>query len=257
MELLVVVAIIALLASLLLPAITRAKEQGKRIQCLNNHKQLLITWELYSVDYANRMALNGHPPMGVPPDVKLWMFGSHGRVETKTDPAFLISPRYASFADYLKTAAVYKCPSDPMLAPASNGRKVPTIISYAMNCYLSPVGVVSNIVVRAVSEKVYYRVSEIELPAKRFVFIDGNPHSICCPAFMVHPPSVEGFFHYPGALHRGAANVSFVDGHVETHRWKDPRTRPDEPKDKLFGHGNSSPRNPDVRWIQEHASTRR
>ena len=49
-ELLVVIAIIALLMSILMPALNRAREQGKRIACLNNLKQLAMGWILYADD---------------------------------------------------------------------------------------------------------------------------------------------------------------------------------------------------------------
>src|SRR6266436_493007 len=74
-ELLVVIAVIGILASLLLPALARAKATAQRAQCINNEKQLAITWVMYAGDNNDWLASNGivqTPPSTV---TRLWVQG--------------------------------------------------------------------------------------------------------------------------------------------------------------------------------------
>lgn len=58
-ELLIVISIIAILASLLLPALSMVREKGKTTKCLNNLKQIVLAATLYSGDYDTTLLPDG------------------------------------------------------------------------------------------------------------------------------------------------------------------------------------------------------
>src|SRR6185436_15974539 len=57
-ELLMVVAIIAILASLLFPALSRGKASAQAARCLSNKRQLTLAWSVYASDYNDLICPN-------------------------------------------------------------------------------------------------------------------------------------------------------------------------------------------------------
>src|ERR1700728_865401 len=66
-ELLGVIAIIAILAGLLLPALAKAKEKAKAVQCMNNQRQLTLGWRMYAEDNSDRLMSASDDNLGTAP----------------------------------------------------------------------------------------------------------------------------------------------------------------------------------------------
>jgi prepilin-type N-terminal cleavage/methylation domain-containing protein/prepilin-type processing-associated H-X9-DG protein len=251
-ELLVVIAIIAILAAMLLPALARAKAAAKRIQCINNQKQLATVWVAYTLDNADRLVANGwnnsDPP---PPSKKLWIQGCMFFPEDNTNSNYILDSKYALFANYLQTTKVYVCPTDRTTVSV-NGRLYPRIRSYALNCYLGWTGPWDERL--AANYRVFNKHSQLSpaLPAGIFTFQDVCPDSICWPYFGVLMTR-DSFFNFPNSSHNNGGVISFGDGHVEYHRWTDPRTIAAKSND-YHRHDEASPRNADLAWLRSRTT---
>jgi prepilin-type N-terminal cleavage/methylation domain-containing protein len=67
-ELLVVIAIIAILAALLLPSLAKSKEQGKRVSCMSNLRQINLSLQMYGGENKNLLpqAADGYWAWDIP-----------------------------------------------------------------------------------------------------------------------------------------------------------------------------------------------
>lgn len=173
----------------------------------------------------------------------------------------LLDPRFAALGPYVADARTFKCPSDTSTYRSSSAsvgsRGVPRARSYSANNAMNgPSSWLGN------NYRIYGRVYDIVLPppSRAWVYIDEHPGSINDAAFAVEMPASPAscrWIDLPALHHDGAGALSFADGHVELHRWVDPRSRFPF-RDGIYATlGVAQPNNPDVLWLTGRTSARR
>jgi prepilin-type processing-associated H-X9-DG protein len=73
--------------------------------------------------------------------------------------------------------------------------------------------------------KQFFKVTQVPKPSQIFAFIEEHPNMID-DGYFLNKPNYPWWIELPASWHHGAANVSFTDGHLETHRWLDASTKP-------------------------------
>jgi prepilin-type N-terminal cleavage/methylation domain-containing protein len=251
LELLLTIAIIALLAGLLLPTLSGAREAARAASCLSNQRQLVLAWTGYANDHrdaamplASLVRAQTSPDAFSNPQRRFWWGTITSNADAiDHDSGFLGSYLSASLA----TRGVYECPAQPWGSyrpqPAGLQTQQPTS-TYGYNGYFlaprSTPGWAAQIAFRP-----WQRLSTLSSPSQLMVFADALLDAPARNTALLDPPMLfdsslgwlpnsaptTAFRHArPRDGSAGKAHAAHADGSARVHR-----ADPDAPQSGFVG----------------------
>jgi prepilin-type N-terminal cleavage/methylation domain-containing protein len=233
-ELMTVVAIIAILSSILLPALSKAKAKAQGLTSLNNTKQLTVAWMIYADDHNGVLAYNlgatitsNNPPMELNwvNNVLDWSTTSPTSSDN-TNSSKLVETGIGPYAS--KDPNIYRCPSDRALSDVQKGAGWSSRVrSYSMNAMIGDAGAYSQGGYNKNNPEYvqFFKYAAIPRPSDIFVFVEEHADSID-DGYFVNNADYLAWKNLPASHHDGAGTFSFTDGHGENHRWRRQSTQP-------------------------------
>jgi len=174
----VVIAIIAILAGMLLPALSKAREKGRQSSCLNNLKQIQLGYIMYSNDFDDKT------------------IGDLGNLGWTARAPFTL------FEPYLKNAQVWVCPSHVRENPGSLPWPSNYYTSYMFNQLLRETQ-------NPLNSCLPLKVARIMFPTDCWSFTDSGDTSMYTSFYDPYWWSAQVRWR-----HTAGANIAYWDGHV-------------------------------------------
>ncbi len=224
MELLIVIAIMAVLSGILLPTLNKGRSRSQAISCLNNLRQLQMAFQMYTHDNADILPANNFVDAlkigaGVGAIVGPSWCPGDPRNDFTTE-----NVQKGELFPYTRSVAIYHCPADYSKLAGPTGDMLRTR-SYSMSGSIN-----SDITTHIMPG--FRKASEMRnpQPSDVFVFLDVNENCISDGHFAIHPDSADvpkeqrdQWINMPSDRHGQAGNLSFADGHLERWLWNAPK----------------------------------
>jgi prepilin-type N-terminal cleavage/methylation domain-containing protein/prepilin-type processing-associated H-X9-DG protein len=198
-ELLVVIAIISILAAILFPVFSKAREKARQISCLSNLKQVTLAIMMYTEDYDEMTPPVYYTDVG-DPAAHYW------------GTPFPDATHICILDSYLKNSKILTCPDI-----------TGNVFSYGYNWYASGV---SSASMDSVSDAILLADSRNAVPANAFILPAFSDAILPANSGLLTSATITGtglnYTPESGAtmdgLHNGMVNVSFFDGHAKAYR---------------------------------------
>jgi type II secretory pathway pseudopilin PulG len=263
---LVVIAIIAILAALLLPALARAKLKATNAACLNNQKQLLLGFIMYADDNADKMIYSVGAP-GQPNNIGggYWPgpYNDSGQQRdftasmSRADAQRWVENglRKGALFRFVNAPGSYHCPGD------LRTKRLALKKGYAYDSYSKMEGMNGG-GWNTTAQPFYEKLSTVESPSEAMVFIEeSDPRDYNLGTWVIDVKPAPGWVDGFAIFHGFVTTISFGDGHGETHRWTEPaviKAGIDFANGKpVFYWSGGNAKNKDFQWVYQRYKHRK
>ena len=231
-ELLVVISIIALLVSILMPALNKARMQATSAVCLSNIKQLSTGWFMYAMENEDTIPKANFDYRGAT-DYKgswiSWARDENGNYMSPTQTSPIVEDadeirgiRAGSLIKYIDAPEAYHCPGERLSkrkGPDGSGVFVSYVVPDCLN------GVYNQYIQIT-------KLTKIKTPAEKYNFVESaeernynaEGHFVLGSPDL---PQTNGIWHWWGPMavnHGRRSNLGFCDGHAESKQWNNQYT---------------------------------
>lgn len=210
-ELLVVITIIAMLASMLLPALSRARDKSKTIYCTNNLRQTGISQSMYSADFEDWLI-----PCSQQQQYAYYAFEVLAGMTRNGTQISNASEYGVSYYGKSQTRGTFACPGENV----DFGRAADGLFEYTHYCFNVWLTGYQN-----ATKWVYtpHKLSAIDSPSSAIFAGDNERTTECVLDYLTRIAFRHGGVNpvNSGILGTGAANILYTDGHSEAQRAKE------------------------------------